>query len=392
MRSIRQLFALLLILPLLAVSAAASGEKTVLMTFTGDVTLGGQEKTRGLPDSFDSVAREEGYDYFFANFSDMFAKDDLTVINLEGVLADKIVTKTAKKYNFRGKTAFVEILTRSNIDAASLSNNHIGDYGKAGENSTKQTLDEHKIAWFQGFTYYLYRKDGVSIAFFALDTSIVYNKFDRFKNAIRTVKESGEAGAVVVCWHTGKEYVGFHEKWAEQKAGEMVECGTDLIIINHSHVAQGMSIINNRCVFYSLGNFVFGGNSIVRIGRKSKDQLALSLYGMVVQVKFTFSDEGQYLGQQPVIHPVYSSGDYPVNNYQPKRLTMEEAAPVLECIRRDTAFELPPMTEKDGFARIELSYLPAFDGVMLPEENEQAGPQGIPEAASPVPTRENKDK
>ena len=69
---------------------------------------------------------------------------------------------------------------------------------------------------------------------------------------------------------------------------------------------------------------------------------------------------------------------------------MEEAQPVYQAMQRDSAFELPQMTEKDGYARIEFSYLPAFDGVMLPEETETDGPQGVPEAASPTPTRNNK--
>ena len=42
---------------------------------------------------------------------------------------------------------------------------------------------------------------------------------------------------------------------------------------------------------------------------------------------------------------------------------------------------------------IELPYLPAFEGAMLPETEEDelaSGPQGVPEAASAAPTRDNK--
>lgn len=381
---------LLLILIMLLVSGSAGAEKSVLLTFTGDCTIGGQEKTRALPDSFDTTVAEKGYDYFFAHFKEMFLQDDLTVINFEGVFSDSKVNEAAKKYRFRGKTAYAAILTRSGIDAASLSNNHIGDYGKQGEANTKKTLEENGIIWFQGTTYKVFTKDGIKIALFALDNTLVYNSFDKYRKIMKNVKDSGEADAVVVCWHTGKEYYGYHEKWAEKNANLLIESGADLIIINHTHTAQGVSIYRNRSVFYSLGNFVFGGNSIIRGGRNSKDELAISLYGELVQVRLTFTDEGTYLGQQVTVHPVYSSGAYPANNYQPRRLTMEEAQPVYQAMQRDSAFELPQMTEKDGYARIEFSYLPAFDGVMLPEETETDGPQGVPEAASPTPTRNNK--
>ncbi len=76
---------LLLLLPLTGTLA----EKTVLMTFTGDCTLGSEEINRKKPDSFDSFMEKYGYDYCFANFKEMFENDDLTVVNLEGVLSDK---------------------------------------------------------------------------------------------------------------------------------------------------------------------------------------------------------------------------------------------------------------------------------------------------------------
>ncbi|MGN0746913.1 MAG: CapA family protein, partial [Aristaeellaceae bacterium] len=83
----RRCFCLLLCLMLLAPTAALA-DKTVTITFTGDVTLGSEEKKRTKDYSFDTMAANQGYEYFFANVRDFFAEDDLTVINLEGVLSD----------------------------------------------------------------------------------------------------------------------------------------------------------------------------------------------------------------------------------------------------------------------------------------------------------------
>ena len=126
-RLTRTICSLLLTMSVLLTAAGAAADKTVLITFTGDCTIGGQEKTRALPDSFDTTVSEQGYDYFFRNFKSIFTSDDLTVINFEGVFSDSKVNEAAKKYRFRGKTAYAKILTGSGIDAASLSNNHIGD-------------------------------------------------------------------------------------------------------------------------------------------------------------------------------------------------------------------------------------------------------------------------
>ena len=144
--------------------------------------------------------------------------------------------------------------------------------------------------------------------------------------------------------------------------------------------AQGIRILNNRTILYSLGNFVFGGSGEVTRGANGTN----SLYTMAVQVKMHFTDEGVYKGQQVTLYPAYDSGTDPVNNYQPIRVTAEEAAPVLAAIQADTEWELPPAwTDENGKAYVQLDYLPAS-----PEE-ETAG-NGEPEPAAAHPDRSNR--
>ena len=381
----------LLIIGILLTAVCAEAEKTILLTFTGDCTLGSEEATRPREDSFDSLAAKNGYDYFFANFREMFEQDDHTLINFEGVLSDTKAQETQKKrYRFRGPKEFVSILTGSSIEACSLSNNHIGDFGKQGEESTKQTLDENGIGWFQNYKYYIYEKEGIKIAFIALENKIVYKEFEKIKKLIIDLKESGEANAIVVCWHTGLEYRGAHETNTERTSQALVRYGADLIIMHHPHVLQGICVYNNRSIFYSLGNFVFGGNSAIRTEKFKLDKTVTSLYSIVVQVKMLFTNEGRYLGQQAVIYPVYTSNAAPVNNYQPYRVNAEDAIPIRNAIQEDTTFELPQITTgADGLSKMEMSYLAAFDDVEIPD-SEPDTPQGVPEAANPTPTRNTK--
>ena len=174
----------------------------------------------------------------------------------------------------------------------------------------------------------------------------------------------------------------------------MIKYGVDLVIMHHPHVVQGVDISNNRCIFYSLGNFVFGGNDDIREEKFLIDKTVTSLYSMVVQVKMTFSNDGTYLGQQATIYPTYTSSAAPKNNYQPYRANAEEAVPIRDAMQIDTKFDLPEITtDESGLSRMELPYLPAFEEAMLPEseEEEQAsGPQGVPEAAGAAPTRDTK--
>ena len=387
------LIALLIGCILLVSVGYAAAEKTITITFTGDCTLGSEESTRKDPYSFDSIAEKEGYDYFFANFREMFENDDLTVINFEGVLSDSKAQETQRKrYRFRGPADFAKILTGSSVELADLANNHTGDYGKQGEISTKQILDENGIAWMKDTDYYIFEKDGIRIAFFGLHKEFRGN-FEKYKQILIPLKEKENLNAVVACWHQGSEYRGAHEERPTgSTARALVKYGVDLVIMHHPHVVQGMDISNNRCIFYSLGNFVFGGNDEIRTEKFLIDKTVTSLYSLVVQVKMTFSNDGTYLGQQVTIYPSYTSSEAPRNNYQPYRVNAEEAVPVRDAMQIDTKFELPEITtDEKGLSRIELPYLPAFEEAMLPEGEEEAeGPQGVPEAASAAPTRDNK--
>ena len=403
--NVRRLTALLLCCVLLISAACAAAEKTVTITFTGDCTLGSEESTRADQYSFDTIASKEGYDYFFANFRDLFEKDDITFINFEGVLSDsKAQESQRKRYRFRGPSDFVKILTGSSVELAGVANNHIGDYGKQGEESTKQILEENGVNWAQESKYYVFEKDGIKIAFFALHNKWLNSNFEKFKQTILRLKQTGEVNAIVATWHTGKEYRGAHESGkisTESTAKRMIQYGVDVLMMHHPHVLQGVDIANNRVICYSLGNFVFGGNDEIRTEKFLIDKTVTSLYSMVTQAKLTFGDDGTYLGQQVTLYPTYTSSGGPfhetiLNNYQPYRANAEEAVPIRDAIQIDTKFDLPEITtDADGLSKIELPYLPAFEGAMIPESDGEeellaSGPQGIPEAASAAPTRKTK--
>lgn len=387
----RKICLFLPVMTIILTTGCAGAEKSIVLTFTGDCTLGSEERVRGREDSFDSFANRKGYDYFFANFRELFEADDQTIINFEGVLSDdKSQESVSKTYRFRGPTAFTGILTGASIEACSLSNNHIADFGKQGEDNTKQALTKSGIAWFQGFTVYVMNQNGIRIGFMALDNRTYNSGAEKLRKLITDMKAAGEADAFVVCWHTGQEYRGAHEEGTERNAKRVIDAGADLIIINHPHVLQGIGIYHNRYIFYSLGNFVFGGNSAIRTENYRQGWSVSSLYTTVVQVKMVFSDDGRYLGQQPVLYPACTSSAAPVNNYQPYRANAEEAITIRELLQNDTTFSIPEIkADDDGLSRIELDYLAALDNVRIPGSNPD-GPQGEPEASDPAPTRNTK--
>ncbi len=347
-----------MIFPVPALSDAGAG-KTLVFTFAGDCTIGSTELTRLNENSFDTAVIRNGFAYPFQHFRDFFGSDDCTVVNLEGVLTDsRAEENTQKVYRFRGPSSFVQVLTEASVEAVSLANNHVADYGAQGLRRTQETLDGAGIGRFRVREPWFFEKDGVRVAFFALDTTTINNNLHPVLDEMKRLKDSGEASAIVVCFHCGNEYDAMHNE-AQGRMGErFVQYGADAVIMHHPHVVQGISIVNNRPVFYSLGNFVFGGNCEIRT-EPYRTRSVTSLYSLVVRTEMHFSDEGVYLGQQTDVYPALISGDAPHNNYQPLFAAAEDAKEIMKAVQFDTAFPLPELTEKDGRVCMELPYLAA---------------------------------
>ena len=316
---------LLLLLP-----CAALADKTVTMTFTGDVTLGGEAWAQKRNDSFRVFYENYGTSYFFEKVQSLFATDDLTVVNLEGVISDSTAQEdTKKQYRFRAPTDYVNILTDASIEAVSLANNHTKDFGTQGFRSTRETLESAGIGYFVRNTVYIYEKDGIKIAFFSLYSSNVTTHKAWCISEMKRLKEEEGVNAIVFAFHAGQEYAEHHNSSQKYMATWAIEAGADLVIMHHPHILEGAEIINNRYVFYSLGNFCFGGNVEVR-----------ALETMILRAVFTFSDDGEYLGQQMSIYPAHTSGTTPSCNYQPHLVTGTEAAEVIQLIQNDSKFVL----------------------------------------------------
>lgn len=332
----------------LALTPALAEDQKLTLTFTGDVTLGSEARNADWPESFISTAEREGYDYFFKNWQDMFQNDDLTVVNLEGVLSDSAAQEdTSKTYRFRGPTDFAKILTGSGIDVCSVCNNHVYDFGTQGFNATRETLTNNGIGYFGYLDYYMFEKDGIKIAFFAVMLGWLTNNRPAFNEQLAKAREEG-ANAVVVALHGGQEYITKHVKAQGTFSRKAIDdMGADLVIQHHPHVPQGIAIMSNRYICYSLGNFCFGGNVQIR-----------EMDTIVVQADMYFDEEKNYQGTQLRLYPAHISSSEEGNDFCPVPVTGEEAEKVLDKVRYDTKNYIPIMyDEEQGCAT--LAFLPA---------------------------------
>lgn len=339
----------MLCLMLLSTACLAEEENIrIRLTFAGDVTLGSEEYLWDKPFSLVGYAKEHGYDYFLNQVEPLFEMDDLTIVNLEGVLSDSAEDENKEKtYRFRGPTDFAQILTAGSVEMVGLANNHTLDYGERGYVDTCAALDDAGILRFGGGRVAVVEIKGMKLAFIGLSyTQDCEAERTWLKNEIAQLKGETGVSAVIFTYHGGTEYSEVRSEKQEAIARLAVDAGADLVVMHHPHVVQGMDVRRNRTILYSLGNFCFGGNKNVR-----------AMQSLVAVADLTFSPEGKYLGQQIDLYPAHISGTEQRSNYQPLLVSGADAKRVMRLVQQDTDFELEPFDEAVGYAR--QMYLPA---------------------------------
>ncbi len=339
-RALAWLLAGLMLWPLLA----RGEEKRVTMTFLGDCAIGGEDRLREKEESFDGYLRRYGMGYFFEKVQPILAADDWTVANLEGVFSDIESGKMENKtYCFRGPSAYTEVLKGSGVECVNVANNHSLDYRDIGMRRTVKALEEAGIAWFGCNMVvkqvYTYEQDGIRIGFLGVDANYMHQDRPAVTRQLNALKKQG-CQLIVASLHGGREYFEKRDRGQETKARWLIDNGCGLVICHHPHVLQGIDLYKGATICYSLGNFVFGGNTAIKRAR--------ARYSAMFQFTFSFDEENRYLGQQLNLIPVFVSADAEINTYQPYPVGGSDAQAVLRCIQVDTAFPLNPYVENVG--------------------------------------------
>lgn len=293
--------------------------QTVKITAAGDCTIGWDTKF-AYEGRFDQVFKKNNsnYGYFFANVKDLFEKDDLTIVNLEGTFTNYTV-KREKMWNFSAPPDYVNILLQGNIDIVSFANNHTHDYGEQGYIDTIKTLDDASLPYY-GYDKFLIKEvNEIKIGFFGL-LDIYGQKFEEVNKAIKYLKDNN-CDLIIASMHWGIEKDYKQSKEQEKMGHYLIDNGVDLVIGHHPHVIQGIEKYKGKYIIYSLANFSFGGNQ----NPKDKDTL-------IYQQTFTFYNNKLEEDDNIKIIPASVSSVKSPNNYQPTILEGEEKDRVLNKI------------------------------------------------------------
>jgi hypothetical protein len=304
-------------------------EKPVIITFGGDAVLGGRESYFSREDSLFAYITQNGSGYPFSGMKDFFQNDDITSINLEGVLKDTPEGEDLKKqWRFRGPSGFSSILPDGSIEVVNLANNHTIDYGVSGYESTVGAI-EGSVSWCGPETPCTITVRGHLIGFAGCRETAYREDPKVISRDIGKLRELGCEYIIYQC-HWGTEYAPNHNAMQEAMARACVREGANLVIGHHPHVVQGIDFIENVPVIYSLGNLCFGGT------------INLSGFDAMIVQAFISFESGKAETKIELI-PIKTSSRYSenVNDFRPVPAEGSEKAVIRMKIQGDTGFLLP---------------------------------------------------
>ena len=229
----------------------------------------------------DTCVTKASYDIFntandeaaFTDVKTVFARNDRVFVNLECAITES--ENRIKKFGPNLKAPLNTAITLKNAGVTDcfLSNNHIFDFGKEGLNDTIKALDAAGLKWNGiGENYEASRKnhivtdDSTTVAFidvceheytYATEDRVGARPFDEFETMhdIRQAKKISDR--VVVIYHGGKEFSSYPSPRLVKACREMVRCGADVVLCQHSHCVGCYEEFEGGHILYGQGNFHF---------------------------------------------------------------------------------------------------------------------------------------
>ena len=210
----------------------------------------------------------------------VFARADVTMVNLETAITDRGEPTVGKAYHFRSPALSFKALKAAGVDVVSMANNHALDYGPVGMADTFDAIVAsgmpvlgigHNAA--EAFRPYLTTIGAQRVAVFAatdwLEPALVsqWTASDtrpglafcidptRLLAAVRSTRP--EVDTLVVFLHWGVETTHCASPEQHTLAQALIAAGADIIVGSHAHRVFAAGHFGQALVAYGLGNFAY---------------------------------------------------------------------------------------------------------------------------------------
>lgn len=205
---------------------------------------------------------------------------DVRFANLECVLADGGMPQPGKVFHFRSDVRNAECLTAGGIDAVSLANNHVLDYGAGAFREMLPALDGQGILHAgagldaEAARRPVIRRVGATAVGFIAFTDnqpdweatprrpgVYYVPADdgdgRVPELLALVRRTrARVQLLVVSAHWGPNWGAAVPSGHRKLGRSLVDAGADVVFGHSAHIFRGVEIYRDRPIIYSAGDFV----------------------------------------------------------------------------------------------------------------------------------------
>jgi poly-gamma-glutamate synthesis protein (capsule biosynthesis protein) len=297
----------------------------------GDCTLASSQRSG----DFDRVIAQNGLEWPFSGTVDILAADDFTLANLECSFSDTSL-RSGSTFAFLGPAENAQILANGSVEAVTNGNNHTPDFGEQGVADTKAAVEAVSVGYVGANESMIFETErGLKIGVYCPGWRNA--TIDGANQAIPALREAG-ADIVIYAPHWGME--GKYHPIAEQElvAHTAIDAGADIVCGTHPHVMQRMEEYNGGMIFYSLGNFSFGGNTAPR----DRDSV-------IAQVIITKDPDGTCTVTGTNLIPCCLSSTDGINDYRPVPYAEDDEFYARALSKLDGTFTGPDLTVDYSF-------------------------------------------
>ena len=242
----------------------------MLIGLLGDVMLGRLVNER---------LRRVGAGYLWGDTDSVLRQTDLTIANLECVLAAGGEPEAGKVFHFRSDPKNVASLQSAGIGMVSLANNHVLDYGVGAFREMLPALDSAGILHAGAG---LDREDarrpavrrvaGTAVGLIAFTDNQpdweadggpgvfyvpVVDSDPRVADLLALVRRTkARVGLLIVSAHWGPNWGSGAPSEHRDLGRALIEAGADVVFGHSPHIFRGVEVFRNRPIIYSAGDFL----------------------------------------------------------------------------------------------------------------------------------------
>ena len=233
------------------------------LSFIGDLTLA---SAPGVPLNFWQTINGD-YAYPFSNVKQYFVDDEYTLGNLECTFSDQYL-QSIEYFSFRAPTEYAKILLEGGVDFVTTANNHSDDFHNAGKRDTWAALESYNIPFGKNDeAQVVTTPNGLRLGIYCQFSNDYGDYRPDEEKALAAIEQlKAEEPDLIICmFHMGIE-MNYYPDQKTPKTCEIcrrcIDAGADVIYASHPHCLQPIEEYNGGLILYSMGNFIFGGNSM----------------------------------------------------------------------------------------------------------------------------------